>query len=281
MTESISRLLSLEPHVLSLLADPVTKQPAAAAAFREINGVLDARVFLKNTHGFIEWADGQDEMERLYKTCEASGSGYRDRVKSCLAQIEYDRPVYEHFHMSGSILDVGGGVGTVREFLPETVQFVSIDPYINAPHEIQPANREAYSCLNLPLNFIAATAEFLPFIAESFDWLHMRSMLDHVQVPDLALCEARRVLKPDGRVMIGLYVKGGKSGVVSSKQCVKEFVRKTLGFVGIDRWKDTHVWHPTYKGLIKLIQDNGFTVEDVYWQPHWHDQVCYVCARKA
>lgn len=267
----------LDSYIVSLLADPLSKQPVAPTFFPFVKGVLDARVFLKNTRGFSEWMEGQNK----YETLEPSGVGFEEKVKAGLAEIAYDRPVYEHYRMSGVILDVGGGAGTVREFLPETVQFVSIDPYINALHEIQPSRREAYTCLERPLNFIAATAEFLPFIAESFDWVHMRSMLDHVQVPDLALLEARRVLKSDGRALIGVYVAGGKSGHISVKQKLKNAIKHGLERVGINRWKDHHIWHPSYKCLIKLIEDNGFAVEDVYWQPYWHDQVCYVCARKA
>jgi hypothetical protein len=33
-------------------------------------------------------------------------------------------------------------------------------------------------------------------------------------------------------------------------------------------------------GLAKLIEGNGFAMSDVYWQPYWKDQVCYVFARK-
>jgi len=52
--------------------------------------------------------------------------------------------------------------------------------------------------------------------------------------------------------------------------------------VGIDRlMEDHHILHRSYKALIILIEGNGFTADDVYWQPHWHDQVCYVCASKA
>jgi ubiquinone/menaquinone biosynthesis C-methylase UbiE len=263
---------------LSKLADPVTKEPTTVHAFPEIKGVRDARVFLKNTYGFSEWEQGQVEYE---KEMSPSGDYSQGTVQQYLDEIAYDRPVYEHFLLNGVILDVGGGAGTLREFLPKTANCVSVDPYINAPHEIPPARREAYTCLAHQLDFICATAEFLPFLAESFDWVHMRSMLDHVQVPDLALLEARRVLKTGGKLLIGLYVEGGKSGVITSKQRIKEFVKKIFGLVGVDRWKDHHVWHPTYKGLIKLIEDNGFAVEDVYWQPQWHDQVCYVCAGKA
>lgn len=94
----------------------------------------------------------------------------------------------------------------MREFLPDDVEFVSTDPWLAAPFANREARKKAYTCLNKPLNFIGATAEFQPFVAESFDWVHMRSMLDHVQVVDLALLEARRVLKLGGHVLIGLYV---------------------------------------------------------------------------
>jgi len=261
----------------SILADPVTKQPAGSSAFHQINGVLDARVFLKNTHGFNEWQAGQHNYET---EMSSSGKLGKEQVSYYLNEIKYDRPVYEYYHLNGAILDVGGGAGTVREFLPEEVQFVSIDPYINSINEIPPARREAYTCLARPLNFMAANAEFLPFVAESFDWVHMRSMIDHVQIPDLAILEAHRVMKPDGRLLIGMYVEGGRSGTISMKQKFKNIVKKVLEFAGFHRWKDHHIWHPTYNSLIKLIENNGFAVEDVYWQPQCKDQVCYICSRK-
>jgi ubiquinone/menaquinone biosynthesis C-methylase UbiE len=128
---------------------------------------------------------------------------------------------------------------------------------------------------------MGAIAELLPFIHSQFDWVHMRSMLDHVQVPDLALLEAHRVLRNDGNLLVGLYVEGGKSGNISTKQKVKHLIKDGLSFVGINKWKDHHTWHPTFSNLIKLIEDNGFVVTDVYWQPHWKDQVCYVLAQKS
>lgn len=105
-------------------------------------------------------------------------------------------------------------------------------------------------------------------------------MLDHVQVPDLALLEAKRVLKPGGHDLIGLYVDGGKSGIIFFERRIKDSIKAVLGFIGIERWKDHHIWHPTYKNLLKLITDNGFEIEDTYWQPQWKDMVCYVCALK-
>jgi len=266
-------MIELQMWAKTILANPVTKQPVSPESFQCIDGVMDARVFLKNTYGYSAWAEGQVEYEDFAEKDRTGVDGYK-------AEIEYDRPIYEHYRLQGRILDCGGGAGTVREFLSNDVEFISTDPWIQAPFASSSERKVAYSCLNRPLNFIAATAEFQPFLAESFDWVHMRSMIDHVQVPDLAMLEAKRVLKKGGRVLIGLYVEGGKSGVTTLKQQTKNWIKAGLSLAGIDRWKDHHVWHPTYKELLKLVADNGLTVEDTYWQPHWNDTVCYVCALK-
>lgn len=266
-------MIKLDNWIEGILADPVTKQPICLHELPRQNGVIDARIFLKNTHGYSEWLEGQGEYESWVDIESSNSSEY-------LKEIEYDRPVYERFPMSGRILDCGGGAGTVREFLPESVEFVSTDPWLAAPFANSKARRDAYLCLSKPLNFIGATAEFQPFAAESFDWVHMRSMLDHVQVVDLALLEARRLLKPDGRILIGLYVEGGKTGIVPFRRRLKETIKQNLERCGIDYWKDHHIWHPTFAALTKLITDNGLLIEEVYWQPQWKDAVCYVSAAK-
>lgn len=276
-----AKLRQLESWVEAILAHPVSKLPIESSDLPEKHGVLDARVFLKHTYGFSAWVEGQDEYERDAELAYESQSSSSDSVANYLAEIGYDQPVYRHYQLNGRVLDCGGGAGTLRQFLPSDVEFVSIDPWLHAASASSDARKQAYTCLTQPLNFIAGTAEFLPFVACSFDWVHMRSMLDHVQVADLAMLEARRVLRPDGRLLIGLYVEGGRTGVISPVQRFKELIKHGLEWFGVDRWKDHHVWHPTYSGLIKLIEDNGFEVEDTYWQPQWNDTVCYVCARKA
>ena len=108
----------------------------------------------------------------------------------------------------------------------------------------------------------------------------MRSMLDHVQVVDLALIEAKRVLKADRKILIGLFVEGGKKCIVSRSKKFKKFVKSGLDLLGIDRWKDSHILDPTYNGLLKIIKDNGFNVEDTFGQPGHEDMVCYISAKK-
>jgi len=262
----------LDTWVIERLADPVTKLPVSEKSFPSIHGELDARVFLRNTPGFKEWESGQ----RHYEEYETSGVGYRNMVEQYLNEIEYDRPTYEKFQLSGRIIDVGGGVGTVREFLDEQVEFVSIDPFASVIESTPAAKVEAYSCLRDPLNFICGFAEFLPFQTDTFDWVHMRSMLDHVQIPDLALLEARRVLKPDGRLLVGMHVEGGRTGKVPRRHILESEAKAFAGRLGVGRWRDSHIWHPTITRLRDMLIDNGFNPTREYWQPHWHDLVVYV-----
>lgn len=258
----------LEQWVLEILVDPLTKMPAAPESIGLIDGIIDARRYLPNTIGYDVWLSGQKAYESWNKVT----------LENYRAEIDGVAPVYERIRMSGRVLDVGGGAGTVRHFLPSGTQFLSVDPFLDHWSGVPQAKIAVYPCLSQQLNFIAACAEFLPLKANSFDWVHMRSMIDHVHSPDLALIEARRVLKPQGKLVIGLYVDGGKLGKRSNLRRLKEIARPVLVFIGFKRFSDHHIFHPTFSGLTKLITDNGFSISDVFWQPQWNDQVCYITA---
>src|SRR5581483_3585888 len=265
------RTYRLDPWVLRILADPVSKQPRAASTFPEQDGVIDARVYLRHTPGFTGWSSGQEFYEAWQKRTEAD---YRREIAGTI-------PVYAHLAISGRVLDVGGSFGTLRHFLPENGEYLSVDPFIDCLRHISAAMRRAYPCLSRPLSFIAACAEFLPLQAETFDCVHMRSMIDHVHSPDLALFEARRVLRACGRLIVGLYVDGGKTGARPLDRRIKEALRPLLVAAGFRRFKDHHVFRTTYAALTRLIEDCGFRIRDVYWQPQWADQVCYITAERA
>ncbi len=263
--------------VASIFAHPITKMPAALSDFETVNGVIDARVFMKNTFGYQDWVTGQNQYESWVAALSSEGASTSESYSE---EISRDRATYEHFHLAGDVLDVGGGFGLLREFLENHVRLISIDPFIEATSKVPPAIRLAYSRLDNKLNFIGGLAEFLPFQTESFDWVHMRSMLDHVQVPDLAMKEAHRVLKSGGLILVGLYVEGGRDGKIPIVRRLKTFIKHLLEAIGVKRYKDFHTWHPTYENLLKLIEDNGFTTQESYWQPGWKDEVVYVAAKK-
>ncbi len=265
----------LDEWVKNILADPITKEEKNFKDFQIEDGILDARIFLKNTYGFKEWAVGQEYLEKA----ESESYQYKNLVENYKKEIERDKSIYEYFKLRGDILDVGGLTGLTREHLKEDHRYVSIDPYINCLKEIPNARSKAYTCLSEKLNFISAMAEFIPFKEKSFDWVHMRSMLDHVQVPDLAIKEARRVLKDDGSLLVGLYVEGGKNEKLKPKYYIKEIVRGTLVFAGFKRYKDHHTFHPTLSNLKKIIEDNEFRIIDCFWQP-CYDEVVFIQAKK-
>ena len=91
-------MTNFQPWVTAILANPVTKQSCQPEAFNIVQGVIDARVFLKNTHGYNDWAEGQHFYE------ENSGKG-STTTEAYQTQINYDHPVYQHYQMTGRILD--------------------------------------------------------------------------------------------------------------------------------------------------------------------------------
>jgi ubiquinone/menaquinone biosynthesis C-methylase UbiE len=264
------------------LANPLTKQKADVSEFRLVNSSIDARIFLRNTEGFKLWLEGQ----LAYENWEKSGSdshikkvkSRKQTTNSYLTEIAYDSPVYEKFRISGTVLDVGGSCGTLRHFLPPETKYISIDPNPEPMAGVTSEKATAYNCLVSDLPFIAAMAEFLPFLDNSFDYVHMRSMLDHVQIPDLAILEAFRVLKPAGSLLVGISIEHSGFQLQNFQASMKELVRHVLGIVGIKKWKDHHLWHPTYSNLTKLITDNGFVISETFWQPIYVDKVVYVQA---
>ena len=51
----------------------------------------------------------------------------------------------------------------------------------------------------------------------------------------------------------------------SVKSQMKEIVRP-MASIFSKRYKDYHVWHPSYDGLIQMCDSSGFKLEKVVWQ---------------
>ncbi len=81
----------------------------------------------------------------------------------------------------GRSLEIGGGTGRVRHYLPAAVLT-----------DIQPA----------PWLDAVADAQALPFADSSFDNIVMLDVLHHIQSPPTFFTEARRVLRPHGRLIM-------------------------------------------------------------------------------
>src|SRR3954469_7108686 len=101
--------------------------------------------------------------------------------------------------LSGSVLEIGGGTGANLDFYPPAVT----ELVITEPEEPM-ARRLERKLANhsLPARVEHVPAEALPFEDGSFDYVVSTLVLCTVNDPERALGEIRRVLKPDGRLVV-------------------------------------------------------------------------------
>jgi len=245
------------------------------------------------TEQLNRWLHAQAEYEGWYEKVHRL-----DDYNLYLAEMDSVREIYtSEFDIDGFILDVGGGDGRLRHFLPSSVLYLSVDPQVSMFDTLieRPNLLRAYPCLQEPCNFLRAQAEHLPLRAASFDCVHMRSVLDHFFDPCLALYEARRILRPGGGLMIGVFIEGGastrprRSGFPVLMERFRQKVRDegwgaaievaTKRLVGHTE-HDHHIWHPNLPELLSLLGLTCFEAEKIHWQKPPYGQVVYIMARK-
>jgi len=91
---------------------------------------------------------------------------------------------------------------------------------------VEPAKAMADRARNRGIQVYEAYAEKLPFEDESFDFVLMVTLLCFLSDPFQALCEASRVLKPQGNLIIGIIDRGSPLGkVYDAKKHENKFYR--------------------------------------------------------
>lgn len=282
----IAMYVKVDEWVRDVLRDPLDKTPLNisdgfllsryGARYRIRNGIYDLRL-LKCKFGPVlnTWASFQDEGEKTTPKIQKI-AGYDDYFE----ERERDSKVYEAIPIIGRCLDVGGSTGRIRVFMEKDQEYLCIDPFIGALDYLEKAVaiKKAYPCMNEKMNFICGFAEHLPLAALSFDHVHMRSIIDHVYNPELAVAEAYRVLNFGGTLVAGQHVIGGQDGIFSSRQSLKRML-KYFGKAADLILKDHHIWQPTYREMITLLEDANFTIDKVHWMKGIKD-VCYIKAKK-
>jgi hypothetical protein len=93
----------LDTWITDLLADPISKSPSTPERIGITDGIVDARRFLRNTIGYNLWDEGQS----FYENWE------QRTIEDYQKEVAGVAPVYQHIRMSGRVLDVGGGAGSV------------------------------------------------------------------------------------------------------------------------------------------------------------------------
>jgi SAM-dependent methyltransferase len=311
---------SLNRHAVAVLRCPLCKGPlqidadgarcttcAADYSRRPVDvgshleGVYDFRVHRPpwcRPASHRVWADGQREYEAFHEAAagEDDFDAYRGEIDSVEAIYAGD------FALSGAVLDVGGHQGRLRHFLPpsDRERYVSVDPLLEAFQGIerQPNLLRAYPSLAEPCNFVAGRAEALPVASGAFDWVHMRSVIDHFEDPFLALKEACRVLKPGGRLLVGVAILERLQHVDRGTAVARAInklrtgglrslggavLRQSAGRVGlrVRNPEDHHIFHFTYDQLLQLVAASGFHTGKVHWQKPPFDYCVYLSATVA
>jgi SAM-dependent methyltransferase len=122
----------------------------------------------------------------------AAGVAYIDmRIKKAIA-----RRLPQPFSEQITIIDVGGGTGRSRRIWPRDVRYILVD---NDPDKIA-----GFQQKGLPGEAVCGDATALPFGDDTVDAAVLENVVHHLppDVPPLVLAEIRRVLKPDGRLVL-------------------------------------------------------------------------------
>jgi ubiquinone/menaquinone biosynthesis C-methylase UbiE len=163
-------------------------------------------------------------------------AGLADRRRALLARA------------SGSTLEIGAGTGLNLEHYPDAVtELVLAEPGEHMARRL----RAHVGRAGPPVEVVEAPAERLPFPDDRFDTIVSTLVLCTVPEPGAALAEARRVLRPGGRLLFLEHVRAEEPGLA--------------------RWQD-RLWRPwrvfadgchCNRDTLSTLQGSGLTVDDV------------------
>jgi len=152
-----------------------------------------------------------------------------------------------NINKNDSVLDIGCGIGYQIPLISKKCrQFVGVD----FSKEVIKICKKRYKLSNV--RFVCADAKKLPFRKNSFDVVLLIDVLENLPNPILALKEARRIAKNNGKILIS--VPNLKSIYGIGKRIANKKIEK-YGFF-INNWYDE-------KTLKKLIKKTGLRMTDM------------------
>lgn len=153
-------------------------------------------------------------------------------------------------HAQGDCLEVGAGTGEIsRALIANGHDVVATD--ISSQMVSQIRNK-------IGIEAVVCDAESLPFSDESFDTVIGAEMIYYLDHPERFLAEARRVLRPGGRLLLS----SANAGIARFYDSLRAFLR-TLGFGRGTYFDDPVRQFPSPKEFTRFLHNVGFTVHEI------------------
>lgn len=145
----------------------------------------------------------------------------------------------------GRILEIGCAAGLMTEYLTPKGQVYAAD--ISMSYLKQVRNK-------VPgITLVRLDAHKLPFDAQFFDNILMTDVLEHVLVPCRVLEEIHRVLKPEGKLILGVPNILNFSNILRHLRGSKPN--------SLLQYADAHISFYDPAGLFQLLAANGFVIK--------------------
>ncbi len=112
-------------------------------------------------------------------------------------------------HARGRVLEIGSGTGQTFQYYRDVDRVVACEPDPAFRKRLATRMREAH----VPIELMDAVAEDLPFANDSFDTVVSSLVMCSVRDPKRAAAELRRVVRPDGILLIIEHVRTDEGGV--------------------------------------------------------------------
>lgn len=129
--------------------------------------------------------------------------------------------------VTGDVLEVGVGTGAQLAHYSPAARVTAIDP--------DPAGLARAARRRPGADLRVATAEALPFPDEAFDWVVVALALCSVADPAAAVAEARRVLRPGGRLRAVEHVRSPHAAIARAQGAVGPAWRRIAPCCHLDR----------------------------------------------
>jgi ubiquinone/menaquinone biosynthesis C-methylase UbiE len=143
----------------------------------------------------------------IYTAQHRGTEAYFQEIATRRYQYHYHLPPwFDRIRDTGArnVLEVGCGIGIdTVELARRGLQMTAVD-LTRAALEVA---RERNDRLQLPIRFLLANAETLPFADHTFDAVYSFGVLHHTPDMPTAVREVHRVLRPGGRAWIMLYAR--------------------------------------------------------------------------